>query len=596
MGITQNDQTRMSFLQDPPRIGNEWENDTYMQSVLRRLTPNNVFDDVKVDLGRFGERVATDVLDMGDDANVNLPTLQPFDSWGRRVDKIHTSKGWRMLHDLSAEEGIVSIAYERRHKEFSRLHWAVKLYLFGGSAALYTCPLAMTDGAARAAELTQDEWLKQTAFPHLTSRDAKFFWTSGQWMTERAGGSDVSRGTETFAKKISATEKQEWATHRLFGVKWFSSATDCDMTLALARELDDVTGKPSGRLTLFFVPLRDDKGALNHIEILRLKDKLGTRQLPTAELKLDGVLARKVSEQGQGVKTIVTMVNVTRVWNSICAISAMRRTLSLARDYSARRSTFGKLICEHTLHIDTLAQLEVQLRACTQLVMEVVRLMGRVECNVATPSEQHLFRLLTPVTKLYTGKRAVNALPETMEAIGGQAYVEDSGIPAHVRDTHVLPVWEGTTNVLSLDVLRAIQSSQGESFKVFCTTSEARLAAVGSRSAALQPQISQITTAIRALQAFVQHGGLAIEHVARDFAFSIGRVAIGVLLVEHGSWEHSTASDTATLMWFLQAEPLVSGLDGHALRLAQARDIVGHVTKVEGNQYRPYGPGYRSQL
>jgi putative acyl-CoA dehydrogenase len=186
-------------------------------------------------------------------------------------------------------------------------------YMFAGSAALSNCPLAMTDGAARVLELTNDTFLQQTALRNLTSRDPKTFWTSGQWMTERAGGSDVSVATETVAKPI-APGSHPWvsvrlrmddldsneilefndlrsqcvlsyiqATHQLFGVKWFSSATDCDMALALARDADVVSAnksRPGADISLYFVQLRDANGQLNNIEVLRLKDKVSYFFLP----------------------------------------------------------------------------------------------------------------------------------------------------------------------------------------------------------------------------------------------------------------------------------------------------------------------------
>jgi len=291
----------------------------------------------------------------------------------------------------------------------------------------------------------------------------------------------------------------------------------------------------------------------------------------------------------------VTMVNVTRVWNSICAVSFMRRSLSLARDYAARRLAFGVAVAEQPLHIDTLAGLDVDLRGCSQLVMEVVRLMGRVECNTATQEEHLLFRLLTPVTKLYTGRRAVAAVAEGMEAVGGQGYIEDSGIPTLLRDTHVLPVWEGTTNVLSLDVLRAIRSSNGEAFNVFCSAVTSRLARTTGNER-LAHHVTQVNLALQALKSFVQAGGLSNEHVAREVSFSIARVMIALLLLEQCSWPHTTGSDLATLSWFMLAQPLVPALPALVDRLPWARDIIGHVTKVQGDQYRPYGPAYRSQL
>jgi putative acyl-CoA dehydrogenase len=193
----------------------------------------------------------------------------------------------------------------------------------------------MTDGAARVLEIEGEQDLRREIVPHLISRDPDTMWTAGQWMTERSGGSDVS-GTETVARR-------EGGMFRLYGEKWFTSATTSELALTLARIED------SRDLSLFLVRLRDEQGRMNNIRIERLKDKLGTRALPTAELLLEGTPARLIGGEGRGEKKIATVLNIASLQ---CMLRGRiyRRGLALARDYASRRHAFGKLLGASAAH------------------------------------------------------------------------------------------------------------------------------------------------------------------------------------------------------------------------------------------------------
>ena len=186
------------FFQEPAVLSNQYQDDGVLRSWLKARLPAEVLREVQPGLERLGARAAGDMLAMAADAEAHPPRHIPYDPWGRRVDRIEVTEGWKALHRVAAEEGIVATAYERAHGPWSRVHQFVRLYLYTPSSAICSCPLAMTDGAARAIELHGDANLKQQYLPHLLSRDPDNFWTSGQWMTERAGGSDVS-DTSTLA-------------------------------------------------------------------------------------------------------------------------------------------------------------------------------------------------------------------------------------------------------------------------------------------------------------------------------------------------------------------------------------------------------------
>ena len=205
------------FYQKPPVLGNQYREDPFLTQYLKRALPPDILESVEPLFERMGGRAAGDLLRLSRQAEAEPPRHIPFDAWGRRIDRIETSPAWEQLKRISAQEGLVSTGYERNQGAFSRLCQFTLLYLFHPSSAVFTCPLAMTDGAARAIELYGDEDLKKRALPRLCARDPDLFWTSGQWMTERTGGSDVG-GTSTVAKP------QPDGSFRLFGTKWFTSA------------------------------------------------------------------------------------------------------------------------------------------------------------------------------------------------------------------------------------------------------------------------------------------------------------------------------------------------------------------------------------
>jgi alkylation response protein AidB-like acyl-CoA dehydrogenase len=355
-------------------------------------------------------------------------------------------------------------------------------------------------------------------------------------MTEATGGSDVSQG-ETVARR----EGGGW---RLHGRKWFTSAIQSQMALTLARP----EGNPAGGkgLALFYLETRDARGRPNGITVNRLKDKLGTRKVPTAELELDGAAAELVCGASDGVKNIAPMLNVTRTWNSVSAVALMRRGVALARDYAKRRTAFGSPLAEKPLHVDTLAGLQAELEAAFHLTFFVVELLGRSEAGAASAQQQSLLRVLTPVAKLTTGRQCVAVLSEAIEAFGGAGYVEDTGLPLLLRDAQVLPIWEGTTNVLALDALRALQSAGG----VELPEREARFCLQGVRHPDLvriSARVDQTLEQARLWLADAARESAALEAGARRFALTLGRTFALALLAQQAQWSLEHEGDERPL-------------------------------------------------
>ncbi|HEY3114627.1 MAG TPA: acyl-CoA dehydrogenase family protein [Gemmatimonadaceae bacterium] len=547
------------FIREEPRLGNQYDDDSLLRAYLRWRLPADMRAEIEPDLRRLGHRVVTDILALAEAAEASPPRHVPYDAWGRRVDRIETSDAWRELDRISATEGLVATGYERNHGVYSRIDQFARLYLFAPSSALYSCPLAMTDGAARFLEVHGDDSTR-AVFAHLISRDPDEFWTSGQWMTERTGGSDVG-STSTVARC------EQGHDYRLYGSKWFTSATTSQVAMTLAR----IEGAPAGSagLSVFLITLRDNDGMLRNIRVDRLKDKLGTRALPTAELALDGTPARLVGGKGDGVRKIATLFNVTRVYNAVAAVAGMRRAIALATDYARRRSAFGKSLVEHPLHVETLAEMQLELRAAFLLAFRVVELLGKEEFGEASESELQLLRFLIPVAKLYTAKQAIAVASEAVEAFGGAGYVEDTGIPRLLRDAQVLSIWEGTTNVLSLDTLRAIERADALS----AWTSDVRRRLKTIQAPGLRPSVEGVATSVQRVEEYAiraSRSGKEFQQTgARAFSYAIARTEAAALLIEHANTSGDDAAIIAAQRWCVrELALLVEGDADHRERSA----------------------------
>jgi acyl-CoA dehydrogenase len=525
----------MPFQQLPPALSNQYRDDRVLRSYLTRTLPVEMLREIEPSLFEMGRLAGGKLYRMQLADRLNEPRLTQWNAWGNRIDRIELTPLWRAAARLAAEHGLIATAYESKHGRFSRVHQCALAYLFTPSTDIYSCPLAMTDGAARTLLDSGNQALSNRAVPHLTSRNPQEFWTSGQWMTEITGGSDVGL-SETVARPDG---EDGW---RLYGRKWFTSATTSQMALTLARPEGNPTGGEG--LALFYVEPRDEAGRLRGVQINRLKDKLGTRKVPTAELTLEGTPAQLVKGTTGGVRNIAPMLNITRLWNGISAVSLMRRGLALAFDYARKRVAFGAALAEKPLHLDTLASLQAEMEAAFQLAFFVAELVGRNETGEIDEEQKMLLRLLTPVMKLTTARQAVMVSSEVLEAFGGAGYVEDTGLPALLRDSQVLSIWEGTTNVLSLDALRAL-GSDNRPFR-------ALKAEVGRCLASLSDD--KLAGAARLTRLALEHAEswlaqdrkkepAAFEAGARGFALTLGRVMESALLLKHAQWSQDEEAD-----------------------------------------------------
>lgn len=507
----------MGFLQDAPRLAHPFRDDRVLDAWLGHVLPVDRLAACAPDLDALGD-YAIDAYERRQQTPRTEPVLTQWDAWGARVDRIALTPTWEDGPHLTTRHAVLASGHG--DSPWSRVEQFARVYLYHPASEFYCCPLAMTDGAATALKASGNQALIDRALPHFLSRDAADFWLSGQWMTETPGGSDVGR-TETIARQDA---DGQW---RLHGRKWFSSAVVGEAALALARP--EGAGAGTGALALFYVETRDADGAWQGITIDRLKKKLGTHELPTAEVHLDGLPATPVGALEHGVRQVAPMLNVTRTWNAVCAVATMARAIALARDYATRRNAFGVRLIDQPLHARTLADMQATFEGAFSLAFYVAELLGRTERGAGAPHESSLLRLLTPLAKLWTAKASIGVVSEALECFGGAGYIEDTGLPQLLRDAQVYAIWEGTTNVLSLDMLRAlgstglapIRTAVGELLPGHSPEREAILATVDSTEALLGDVVGDRAS---------------LEASARGIAFTLARCMAATLLARATGW------------------------------------------------------------
>ncbi len=512
----------MRFVQPVPAPADPWTGDHVLQATLDRLL-GDAAAAARPRLAALGADVADRLRDAHHDAEAHPPTLTRYDGWGRRVDRIDASPGWDTQRRAAAEHALVALPYTGRATfgARARVVQAALLYLYGPESATFSCPVAMSDGAA--ALLSRpgiDPAVRAAWLPKLLATDPDEAVTSGQWMTEAQGGSDIAR-SDTTARRDSTGQ---W---RLTGEKWFCSAADAAMAVALARPQGAAPG--SRTLAPFLVPRYADDGVspAPGLALHRLKDKLGTRAVPTAEIGLTDAAAYPLGDPDTpGLARMMTLVVVTRLHNAVAAAGGMRRGLDRAVSYAQARSVAGGPLAGNPLHRATLAQLAVDAQAALALALHAFDLLGRVEVDGDDAAAAQL-RLVAPLAKLATGRWAVASASEYLECFGGAGFVEDTGIPRLLRDAQVLPIWEGTTNVLAVDVQRAVARDEGVKQVLDRVDSAIELAA------GLPGQADLVDSLLAARQQLA--GRLAAPGQpagARDLALRLASVLTAALLVE----------------------------------------------------------------
>src|SRR3982075_3700973 len=435
--------TDPSSNQPPPLVGyNLFEADAPLREALEREGAGWAHDLV-FDLGRLAG--TQEAIDWGFQANANPPQLHTHDRFGNRIDEVEFHPAWHRLMEVAIGHGLHTLPW-REPRLGAHASRAAAFYVWSQVEGGHGCPVSMTYAAVPALRNQPDlaeKWEPLMTTLHYdpglrlasTKRGALF----GMAMTERQGGSDVR--TNTTRAVATGTDGE----HLLTGQKWFCSAPMCDAFLVLAQA--------PGGLTCFLLPRVLPDGTRNNFHIQRLKDKLGNRSHASSEIELKEAWATIVGEEGRGVRTIIEMVNHTRLDCVIGSASLMRQAVAQATHHTAHRSAFGKLISEQPLMVNVLADIAVESEATTILMMRLAGSLART----SDPAESHFRRLAVAVSKFWTCKRAIAVVAEALECHGGNGYVEESILPRLYREAPLNSIWEGAGNVNALDVLRAMR-------------------------------------------------------------------------------------------------------------------------------------------
>jgi len=404
------------------------------------------FPEVREHFVAMGESAAL-AIPLSARADRDGPVLQTHDARGDRINRVVFHPDYHRLEELSYRRGIVAVKYEEdflaRHRARRHLVGFGASYYFAQTEMGLFCPICMTDGVARVLELYGAGPIAKETIEHLTTRDLSRLWQGAMFLTERQGGSDVG------ANRVTARDENgRWF---LNGDKWFCSNVGAEAILALARMPEGPPGTKG--LGLFLVLRHRPEGNERTILIHRLKEKLGVRSMATGEVTFEQTEAFLVGGIGEGFKQMAEMLNLSRLYNAVGSVAAMRRAVLEALAYGSRREAFGRRLRDLPLWRSTMAELSAETLGAFCLAFEAVRALDRADSG--EQDARRLTRVLIPMAKLLCGKLAVLIVSEAMEAIGGNAYIEESILPRLLRDCQVLPIWEGTSNILSLDVMRA---------------------------------------------------------------------------------------------------------------------------------------------
>ena len=431
--------------QPPPLINyNLFEADAPLREALEREGGAWAHDLVH-ELGRMAG--TEEAIDWGFQANSNPPKLHTHDRFGNRIDEVEFHPSWHRLMEVAIGHGLHALPW-REARPGAHAARAAAFYVWSQVEGGHGCPVSMTYAAVPALR-KQPELLAQwepgvTSLeydPGLRAASTKGGVLVGMAMTEKQGGSDVRANT---TRAIPTGSGGAGAEYLLTGHKWFCSAPMCDAFLVLAQA--------PGGLSCFLLPRVLPDETRNGFRIQRLKDKLGNRSNASSEIELEDAVAWMVGEEGRGVRTIIDMVNHTRLDCIVGSASLMRQAVAQAIHHTSHRSAFGRLLSQQPLMENVLADLAVESEATTVLMM---RLAGAFDRS-SDPAEAHFRRLAVAVGKYWTCKRAIAVVAEALECHGGNGYVEESIMPRLYRESPLNSIWEGSGNVNALDVLRAM--------------------------------------------------------------------------------------------------------------------------------------------
>jgi acyl-CoA dehydrogenase len=536
---------------------NYWEYDPTLRAAAGRLYPEEDLDWAADRLEAFGEVCGHTIAHNSELVDRNPPELHTYDEFGDVRNHVeYHPKQFENERLTYGEFGLSHDAFhapEGRDEPLALSHALMMQTFLSYVDPGFTCPASMTVGAAVVLDKFDDGAL-DGFFQRLTADDPEEHIEGAMFLTEEQGGSDVGanevRAEPADPETVSDEAPEDAETYRLYGEKWFCSNIDGQGALALARRPDAPEGTDG--LSLFLVPHEVD-GEPNGQLYRRLKEKLGTLSVPTGEIEFDGAEAYLVGEPETGFKYMAEMMNYCRLSNASAAIAHMGRTLLAAKVRAADREAFGDVLQEYPLMRRDLVEMTVDYEAATAFTFEAARLMDRREAEGDDSDAYRLMRLLIPIAKYRTAEMAVEGTGYAMEILGGNGYVEGFVTERFFRDAQVLPIWEGPSNVLSLDVLRALERE--------------------GAAEALLPYVQERLDA-------VEHPHLEpLAEEVRD-AFADLQAGLGALATEDGDYAQYHAKRLADLIFdvvtgaLLLAQAQADIEDGHGRRALVAEGFV----------------------
>ncbi len=542
-----------AFQAVPDRHGsNLYTTDSQLQPLLALYLPPEVNAHLQPYLERMGALAGREIDEWALTADRNPPELEHRDRTGRDAQRIVKHPAYVEMERIAYGEFGLAVMSHRT----GVLGWDGKLpplakyaltYLFVQAEFGLCCPLSMTDSLARTLRkygepaLVEKYWLRMTQLRFEDQAQGAMF------MTEQAAGSDISN-TQTLARPAA---DGSW---RLSGDKWFCSNPDADFAMVLAR----VEGAPAGMkgISLFLLPRRLDDGSANHYRIVRLKHKLGTRSMASGEIVLDGAVAYLVGEQGRGFVQMADMVNNSRLSNGVRSAGLMRRAVAEAEYVARERRAFGKALQDMPLMQRQLDKLRIYSEQARTMVLQTAQALQRSDAG--EDGAYALLRILTPMIKFRACRDARKVTGDAMEVRGGCGYIEEWSDPRLVRDSHLGSIWEGTSNIVALDVIRAIKR-------------EGSLPVLRDHAAQLLAQTEAATDFKAALSASMDKAAALALRAAEEGGDRLARAAASGLYhcftATAMAWEASCTRSAERMRWaqlvllhrVLPRDPLAAG-------------------------------------
>jgi acyl-CoA dehydrogenase len=438
---------------------NFYQSDKILRNYFKNNVSENGFNYMSDKLESLGKQAAGVMNELSMLADKQGPVLVKRNMLGETVNEILFHPAYWDLMKIAVQSEMFRVKWEpglraQFGNETQRMGFASG-YLYAMSECGQYCPLCMTDGVARLIDIFCNEEDKARLLPHIFTNNADELFTGAMFLTEKTGGSDVGANITT------ATQKAD-DIYYLNGEKWFCSNANADLIFALARTDENIKGTKG--LSIFLVEKILPSGENNYMDVIRLKDKLGVRSMASAECILVNTEGKRVGNEFEGFKVMVEMVNLSRLYNSVAALAASRRALIEAFQFLSHRNTFGKNALEHALIRTKLTELGALNVANFYLVWRAVKALDLADAG--NEHEAQLFRIINPLTKKWSAETGVYITRESMELMGGLGYIEDGVMPKLFRDILVLPIWEGSGNIIILDMLRAMGKSKG--FAAIC--------------------------------------------------------------------------------------------------------------------------------